>query len=574
DPQRLRSLDVPRHELVVDRALDEQPRPGEAHLALVAEASRHGPVEGGLQIGIGADDVGRLASQLERELLQGSGGVGHDEAAGGALPGERHGVDAGVLGKLLSRGVRPEPLDHVEHAGRQVRLGHDLGQDRGRDRALLGRLGHDRAAERERRGDLPGEQHQREVPGGDRGHYAKRLAELVGEDAGRRLVERPRRQVLGVVGEEAEVERRARNVPRPRLRDRLAHVERLPPGELVQARVDPFGDPVQVALPLGRAHPRPRPLVEGPARCLDRAGGIGPRALGHLRDLLVVDRAYRRKAPALERVDECVADEVSNGSHAHLPRTSTRGGRRARRRAPPRRRSGLRPSRAGSPGRSRDGPRAPRTPPRSPAGSAGASSQCPDPPAGRSARSAWPFPFPQRTRSDADPIRSISTVTVIPRSSATGAVSPPDSTRSPRRSPRVPAARVARAIQATAEAGSGMTAPPAAVSASSPFTVSTTPTSASPANGRERLVPTTKAAAEESSATLSAARNTKSRYRESTISRHTATPAVASSTSSALASGPRSASRRKAISGSAFGWMNRSSATVPSASAIASVSHP
>jgi hypothetical protein len=56
-------------ELVGDALLDDQPRPGGAHLAGVQEDRGQGVVEGGLAIGVGEDDVGVLAAEFERGAL-------------------------------------------------------------------------------------------------------------------------------------------------------------------------------------------------------------------------------------------------------------------------------------------------------------------------------------------------------------------------------------------------------------------------------------------------------------------------------------------------------------------------
>ena len=59
-----------RDELVVDRLLDEQPRAGRADLALAEEDAHEHALERGVEVGVGEDDVGRLAAEFERDLLQ------------------------------------------------------------------------------------------------------------------------------------------------------------------------------------------------------------------------------------------------------------------------------------------------------------------------------------------------------------------------------------------------------------------------------------------------------------------------------------------------------------------------
>src|SRR5207249_7250093 len=57
--------------LIVHLLLDKQARAGAAALALVEEEGEVRALDGGIQIGIGEDDVGTLAAQLERDALEG-----------------------------------------------------------------------------------------------------------------------------------------------------------------------------------------------------------------------------------------------------------------------------------------------------------------------------------------------------------------------------------------------------------------------------------------------------------------------------------------------------------------------
>ena len=51
-------------ELVVDLLLDEQPAAGAAALALVEEQAEDGALDGGVEVGVGEDDVRALAAQF------------------------------------------------------------------------------------------------------------------------------------------------------------------------------------------------------------------------------------------------------------------------------------------------------------------------------------------------------------------------------------------------------------------------------------------------------------------------------------------------------------------------------
>jgi ParB family chromosome partitioning protein len=64
--------------------------------------------------------------------------------------------------------------DDVDDARRQVGLLADLGEEQRGQRRGLGRLEHDGVAAGQRRGDLPGEHEQREVPRDDLADDAER----------------------------------------------------------------------------------------------------------------------------------------------------------------------------------------------------------------------------------------------------------------------------------------------------------------------------------------------------------------------------------------------------------------
>ena len=112
-------------------------------------------VERDLAVGVGEDDVGVLAAELEGDLLHGARGRGHDP-----LPVPRPPVKEtrSTRGSLAQRrtGVRPGAEDQVADAGRQAGLVEQPHQvDRGVRRELAG-LEHEGVAGGEARGDLPG----------------------------------------------------------------------------------------------------------------------------------------------------------------------------------------------------------------------------------------------------------------------------------------------------------------------------------------------------------------------------------------------------------------------------------
>jgi hypothetical protein len=65
-------------DLVDPRALDEQPRAGAARLALVEEHRIACRRDRALEVGVGEDDVRRLATQLQRDTLEVAGRLDND----------------------------------------------------------------------------------------------------------------------------------------------------------------------------------------------------------------------------------------------------------------------------------------------------------------------------------------------------------------------------------------------------------------------------------------------------------------------------------------------------------------
>ena len=211
-------------------------------------------------------------------------------------------------------------MDHVQDALGEARLDGEPAQDGRRGRGVLGRFEDHGVAPGQGRGDLPGLQHQREVPGGDGHHDTGRLEPAVGVVTG---VHRQRvgDGHLGVVGEEPEVLRGPRDIVTA-LRQRLAHVAAVRAGQLVGVRLHQVAQPVQQLLAAAVAHPGPGTVVKGPARATEcdlRPGLSGPRVdrleagtVGRL-DLLAVDdvaeeRGFAHDGPAF--LCSCGGDPV------------------------------------------------------------------------------------------------------------------------------------------------------------------------------------------------------------------------------------------------------------------------
>ena len=149
-----------------------------------------------------------------------------------------------------ARPVSPAPVTMLTTPGGQVGLLADLGEQQRGQRRGLGRLEDDGVAGGQRRGDLPRQHQQREVPRDDLAGDAERPR--VGAEA--RVVE-----LVGPARVVEEVRRGERDVDVAGLPDRLAVVQRLQDGELAGALLQDPGDPEQVLAAVGAGASGPRP---------------------------------------------------------------------------------------------------------------------------------------------------------------------------------------------------------------------------------------------------------------------------------------------------------------------------
>ena len=189
-------------ELVVDVLVDEHPRAGAAHLPLVEQDADLHAFDGLLPGGIGEEDVGGLAAQLQGRGDQLLGrrfgdGVAH---LGGA--GEAQLAEARVLEHVVA-GAEPRPVMTLTTPGGRTSAMSLASSSRLREVVDDGLIT-TRVAGGQRRGDLPGSHQEREVPGDDLADHADRLAQ---DEAQGVLVDHHRLPFLGPdgAGEVAEM---------------------------------------------------------------------------------------------------------------------------------------------------------------------------------------------------------------------------------------------------------------------------------------------------------------------------------------------------------------------------------
>ena len=153
--------------------MDIEPLERRAGLAAVQEGAPENPLGDRLRIGVGQDDAGVVAPQLQRDALQRGGGGSHHLAPGGGRSGKD---DLGDIG--MTREPGPDLIaagDGVEHAARQRPL-QDLDQAQSSEGGEGRGLDHHRISSADRGHDVPDGDHQRPVPRRDRHDHAHRLA--------------------------------------------------------------------------------------------------------------------------------------------------------------------------------------------------------------------------------------------------------------------------------------------------------------------------------------------------------------------------------------------------------------
>ena len=254
DDAALGLLGEPLDELLVDLRLDEQPAAGRAALAAVEVDGVEGAGDGGVHVGVGEDDVGALAAQLEGGALQGVGGGLLDDLGRVDVPGEGDLVDVG-MGDEGRAGGLAQAVEDVDDAGREARLLGQLGDAQGRQRRLLGRLHHDGVPAGQGRAPLPRQHQQREVPGDDLADHADRLPQGVRQEVAPDR-DRPALDLVGPAGVVAQGVADALHVALG-VGDRLAAVERFERGELGGVLLDQVGQLEEELAAVGGVHGAP-----------------------------------------------------------------------------------------------------------------------------------------------------------------------------------------------------------------------------------------------------------------------------------------------------------------------------
>lgn len=155
------------HELVIDGLLYVDTRTSAAGLTMVEVDTKVDPVEGLVQISVGEDNVGALASELESDLLQvGAGGSLHDLTTDNGGTSEGNLVDIHV-GRDGSTRNLTETGDDVDDTWWETGFLDEAGSNICGQRSLLGSLDDNGVTSGNGRANLPSPHEKREVPWDD-----------------------------------------------------------------------------------------------------------------------------------------------------------------------------------------------------------------------------------------------------------------------------------------------------------------------------------------------------------------------------------------------------------------------
>nr|WP_288020893.1 hypothetical protein [Tepidiforma sp.] len=275
------------------------------------------PATAASSCGIGEDDVGGLAAEFEAHLFDVIGGGAHDGLAAGGGAGESDLIDEfGGCDVLADEcAVVGFAGDDVEDAVGEAGFGEESGEHEGGAGGVVGWLGHHGAAGGDGGPDLPGDEKEREVPGGDDTDDADRL---MGDDAdgiGDLLGEGFAFEVEGLGGEELEDIDGGHDFAEGhglRLADFGGDAGR----EGIGALGEEIGGPAEDAGAVGGGGGGPGGFVEGAACGEDGALGIFDAAVGVDADDGAVVGAGAGEGRAADGIEPFAIDELLVGCDA------------------------------------------------------------------------------------------------------------------------------------------------------------------------------------------------------------------------------------------------------------------
>jgi ParB family chromosome partitioning protein len=273
-------------ERIVNAVLDVEAVRADAGLAAVAVLGDDRAFHGRIDVGIVEDDERRIAAEFERQALDGRRRLSHQDAAHFRRARERQ-LAHDRAGRQHAANVPGVAGDNLQHACRHAGAMREFGQRECGQRRQFGRLDHDRAASGQRRRHLARDHRGREVPRGDGGAHAHRLAQRDQPFVGGRRGQHFTVHALGFLGEPLDETGGVGDLALG-FGQRLALLARHQVGQVVgvgQHQVEPAAQDIG-ALLAGLC----RPGFLGDFRGSNGARGLGGAQVGHPGDDLASGR--------------------------------------------------------------------------------------------------------------------------------------------------------------------------------------------------------------------------------------------------------------------------------------------
>ena len=239
DPHRAHAPRQLCGERIMDARVDIEAIGGGAGLADIAHLGDHRAIDRGIDIGVGADDEGRIAAEFHRRRDDTVGGAVQQLAADFGRAGEGDHAHPPVVQEPVDERPRAPRGNDIDDAFRHAGLFEERRERQHGQRRLRCGLDDDGASGRERRADLARAHRRREVPGRDHDRDTGRPVLHENARAARRRPHHVADVAHGLFREPAEEFRGIGDLAAG-IGERLAVLERHQPGEPILFGHDEF----------------------------------------------------------------------------------------------------------------------------------------------------------------------------------------------------------------------------------------------------------------------------------------------------------------------------------------------
>ena len=270
-------------EIVCKTPLEEQAGAGATDLALTGKNREKRIFQSAVVVGVGEDNIGTLATELERDFFEIRSGSGEDFASCLASTSEGDFIDQRTLGESGPDG-RTGPVEQLCDSRRKPNLVDEFEEQRGGEGCEFGRFEDTAIPGRKAWSELPCGHEKWVIPRNDLPADSDRLPHGLANDAGIAHLKGLPLRFCGIPGVVAKAGSGIRHIE-ARFAEGLAAIARLHFGKLGGAGIHEIGKFEEAGRPLWRWRSRPWTIVERLAGSTDRFVHILHRRLSSLTDL-------------------------------------------------------------------------------------------------------------------------------------------------------------------------------------------------------------------------------------------------------------------------------------------------